>query len=251
MICPKCNRLCPDTSVICPHCSEVFDADRYVESLQESEPDVSVRASVLTENDQQSNKYFKWGWTLIVGFIALIVGCVLLFLNVTDPAKAVADEYAEAFYNGNFQGTAMSSAVNLEKCYNAQAKNNQFDFFGFFSSGYSSYEEMMSAYADAFTKNKEKISSIYGNDYDVKFHFEKQVKLNEATMFNIIKEYTSAYGDILRDGEITGMRYVYATVGIEGSDSAISEIIQYIVVEIDSQWYVLTDDSLDFISNVR
>ncbi len=250
MICHKCNRLCPDESSVCPHCSEVFDAEKYVEELQQSEPDLSVKVNTASASVSADTKYFKWGWVVVASLLSVFVGFIILLFNIFSPIKAVVEDYTDSFYNGNFQGTVMASSVNMEKCFEAQKSNNQFDFFGFFSSGYSSYDEMMSAYADAFTQNKEKISSIYGNDYKISLDIEKQVKVNETVLFNILNNYNSKYGDILRDGDITGIRYIYATVSISGSLSSISEIVQYIVIEIDGDWYVLTDDSLDSLSNV-
>lgn len=249
MICPKCGRLNPDGSASCPYCSEILNREKYEENLSNSATNLTVKTLDAEPAKQESPKYFKTGWLFAAAFLVIITAAIVIICNLTSPVRSIVSDYAQSFYYGDFQKTAMSSAVNLEKCYNVQSQSSFENFFGLFSA-YSGYEDMLNAYSNAFTENKAKIASVYGDDYKVDVDIEKTVKVNEAVLYSCLEEYSTTYGDVLRSGEITEMRYVYATITVKGSLSQVSEITQYIVLEIAGEWYVLTNDTLDSVSNI-
>ena len=246
MVCPECKRLNPDQSVYCPYCSNVFNQEEYDKAIEIGE----VFSESTPQNNEQVSapKYLRTGWILLCGAVVCFFALIVLIFNVSDPAEKIVKNYAEAFYSADFYETVEASAVNLEKCYSATTQNNFGNFFGLFNP-YSSYEDMLNSYMTSFNTNKNKIISIYGADFKVKIKIKNHVKLHEKVMMSFLTEYNNLYGDILRNGEIQEMRYIYADVSLEGSGGNNNQIMQFIILKIDKKWYVVTDDMLNAVSN--
>ncbi len=241
MICPKCNRLNDDKKIVCRFCGEVLKTNEY-ELLTDEEKQLLILKEKEKEPEYPFPKYRKKGWILIVGAVAIVLALILSILNFTSPSKNAVVDYANAYYNADFELTAQASAVNLRKYYETTNKASIFDFFGLFNR-YSSYEDMLNQYMNAFSQTRQEIESICGADYEVNVKIKKEVKLNETMMFNLISEYQNLYGNILREGEFQQMRFVYAEISIDGSNSS-PETVEFTVLKISDEWYVLTDSSL-------
>ncbi len=248
MLCPKCYRLNPDDKVICPFCSEILNQEEYERLRANGEVDFLSKSSQESQLNSNGPKYFKMGWLVIGAFFACVIALIILIVNVSSPSKNAVEDYAQAFYSADFQSTVEESAVNLEKCYAVSSQSSLNNFFGLFNP-YSSYEGMLSTYSSAFAQNRDKILSVYGPDFKVKVDIKNEVKLNDTVMYSFLTQYSKSYGDILRNGEISEMRYVYAEVSLKSSVLENSDIFQFVVLKIDSEWYVLTDNMLNAVSN--
>lgn len=248
MICPKCNRLNQDSNAFCPFCGEVLNQEEYEKLAAEQVIDLSVKTFDEVDSAPKGPKYIKTGWMIIVAVSALLIAAVVLICDAFSPTKSAVVDYAEAFYSADFQSTVEESAVNLQKCYDVSNQSSLYNFFGLFKT-YESYEDMLNTYSSAFEENKNKIISSYGETFDVDVKIKNEVKLHEAVMISFLTEYSNSYGDIIRDGQIEEMRYVYADIAIKGNIAENSELMQFIVLKIDGEWYVLTDNMLNAVSN--
>ena len=134
------------------------------------------------------------------------------------------------------------SALDLQKYYQVSSQSSLENFFGLFSQ-YSSYEQMLAAYSADFQSRRESLVSTFGSDYDVDIDVTKTQKISSEESYQLYQSYYTSTGDVLKDGEKSDIKLIYANVTVESDIKTVTQTFCFAVAEIDGKSCVLTDTS--------
>lgn len=241
MFCPNCGRLNSDDSENCKFCGFQLNNEQ-AQPGEELLKDPSIEQYSKPVKEKKG-EYFKYGWLFCIIAVAVIAGIIaLIAVNVSNPAEKAVKAYAEGYYEASLEQTMEYSALDLQKYYQVSSQSSLENFFGLFSQ-YSSYEQMLAAYSAEFQSRRESIVSTFGNDYDVDIDVTKMQKISSEESYQLYQSYYTSTGDVLKDGEKSDIKLIYANVTVESDIKTVTQTFCFAVAEIDGKSCVLTDTS--------
>lgn len=241
MFCPNCGRLNPDDTESCKFCGFELNNEQ-AQPGEELLKDPSIEQYSQPVKERKG-EYFKYGRLICVAVVLVIAGIIaLIAVNVSSPAEKAVKAYAKGYYESSLEQTMEHSALDLQKYYQVSSQSSFENFFGLFSQ-YSSYEQMLSAYSAEFQSRKESIVSTFGDDYDVDIDIKKTQKLSTEESYQLYQSYLTSSGDVLKDGEKSDIRLIYANVTVESEIKTVTQTYCFAVAEIGGNYCVMTDTS--------
>ena len=241
MFCPNCGRLNSDDSENCKFCGFQLN-DEQAQPGEEILKDSSIEQYSKPVKEKKG-EYFKFGILLCVIAVALVAGVIaLIAVNASSPAEKAVKAYTEGYYEASLEQTMEYSALDLQKYYQVSSQSSLENFFGLFSQ-YSSYEQMLSAYSTEFQSRRESLVSTFGSDYDVDIDVTKTQKISSEESYQLYQSYYTSTGDVLKDGEKSDIKLIYANVTVESDIKTVTQTFCFAVAEIDGKSCVLTDTS--------
>ena len=112
-------------------------------------------------------------------------------------------------------------------------------------SPYSSYGEMTNQLSSNYAGMYGELVAEYGADFKTSLSHIKSQKLSDGEFYYLLTQYEQTCGEIFKDGEKTEAMRVSMAVKIDGTskDDDIG-YMNFYVIKIDSEWYVVTDGTL-------
>lgn len=241
MICPRCGRLNEDGSNFCRFCSYDLSFDSSEQSLVPPEENPYTTEKMPVEGP----KYKKYGIAALCSVLAAIVIVIILAVTLSpNGAEKAAKTYINAYMSGDFQQLSKVSSADTQKYYQTISQRSFGNLWGMFSP-YSSYGDMTNQLSSNYAGMYGELVAEYGADFKTSLSHIKSQKLSDGEFYYLLTQYEQTYGEIFKDGEKTEAMRVSMAVKIDGTskDDDIG-YMNFYVIKIDSEWYVVTDGTL-------